>query len=152
MKQLLTALAVLTLATACGNNPAEPSGSSPFQDPPVTPSAVTLSGFVRQTTADGAVPVEGATVELMVNTLSAARAHQTARPSDLIVVLTTATDASGHYEFAGIGAGTYALRITKSGFNVFESGEFSFYGDTQYDAELTLDPNAATERAGRVRK
>jgi hypothetical protein len=155
MKQLLTALAVLTLATACSNNPAGPSGPPQIDEPNVSTTAVVLSGLVFQTTADGTVPVEGALVELMQNTQSSmapARAHKASRPNDSVVVLTTTTDASGHYEFAGIGAGTYSVRITKAGFNIYESGEFSFSGDTQYDAELTLDPNAATERARRARK
>jgi len=156
MKQLLTALAVLTLTAACSSTPTGPSVTTPGGDlPNLSANAVTLSGFVSQMTADGAVPVEGATVDLAQDVQSGmapAHARTAARPADSTVLMTTWTDASGHYEFAGISAGTYSLRITKAGFAPYDSGEFSFSGDTEVDAQLTLDPNASTERARRVRR
>jgi hypothetical protein len=155
MKQLLTAVAVLTLATACSTNPVGPSLPPQIDDPSSSSSPLTLSGSVSQMTDDGSVPVQGATVELMQNSglsTGRSRAQHGARPSDLVVLLTALTDGSGNYEFAGIGAGTYALRISKAGFKTYDSGEISVSSDTQFNVELTLDPNASTERAKRARR
>ena len=150
MKRLLTSLGFLILAAGCENSNFLPKGGpSPIPDPiPVTASVL---GVVTQMTADGAVPIEGALVELLQNGESV-MSVKAGRKADYQVVGATFTDAAGHYSFEGIGYGTYALRISKDGSMLFSSDEFQLAGDTEIDAELNLEDNGAPSRLRRVRR
>jgi hypothetical protein len=155
MKRLLASLGFLILATGCDqNSPIVPS-PVPFDEPPPQVAA-SLTGVVSLMTVDGAVPVEGALVELLQNgesVMSVKPGKATAgRKADYQVVLSTFTDADGRYSFDGVGYGTYALRISKDGSMLFSSDEFQLAGDTEIDAELNLEDNGAPSRLRRVRR
>jgi len=155
MKRLLASLGFLILATGCDKLnsplvPTPPQGDAPTQE------AASLTGVVSLMTVDGAVPVEGALVELLQNgesVMSVKPGKATAgRKADYQVVLSTFTDADGRYSFDGVGYGTYALRISKDGSMLFSSDEFQLAGDTEIDAELNLEDNGAPSRLRRVRR
>ena len=147
MKRLLTSLCFLILATGCGklDNPLTPLVDNPISGSDGTAS---LAGFVRQMTVDGAMPVEGALVELLKNSdvAIAKNARKAARPSDSSLVTQAVTDADGRFQFNGIAFGTYTIRVTKSGFVVYDSGEIQISGDAELDAELKADENGNPSR------
>jgi hypothetical protein len=156
MKRLLASLGFLILATGC-----DKAGSTLL--PPTTPSdplpvVASLTGVVTLMTVDGAVPVEGALVELLQNadpgvmSTKPGKARTAGHKADFQVVVSTFTDADGRYSFAEVGYGTYALRISKDGSMLFSSDEFQLAGDTEIDAELNLEDNGAPSRLRRVRR
>jgi protocatechuate 3,4-dioxygenase beta subunit len=146
MKRLLTSLCFLVLATGCGQN-------TPFEIPnlpsdlPVPATTANLAGTVSQMTPDGAMPVEGALVELLQNTdSSVARAHKASRPSESFVLLTTVTNSDGRYEFTGLGFGTYSIHVSKAGFSLYDSGEFQLTGDLNLNADLKAEEEGSPSR------
>jgi len=157
MKRLLASLGFLILATGCDklNSPVVPS---PQDEPPPQQEAASLTGVVTLMTVDGALPIEGALVELLQNNEPAVmlakpgQARTAGRKAEYQVVFSTFTDADGRYSFAGVGYGTYALRISKDGNMLFSSDEFQLAGDTEIDAELNLEDNGAPSRVRRVRR
>jgi hypothetical protein len=158
MKRLLASLGFLILATGCDSFTPPVVPTPPQGDPAPTVETAFISGVVSLMTADGAVPVEGAIVELLANTDPAlmrtnpAKGRTAGRKAEFQVVVSTVTDADGWYSFSGIGYGTYALRISKDGATLFSSEEFQVSGDTQMDAELHLEDNGAPSRLRRVRR
>jgi len=157
MKRLLASLGFLILATGCdkaGSNLLPQTGPSD----PIPAEAASLTGVVTLMTVDGAVPIEGALVELLQNdepavmSAKAAQPRTAGRKAEYQVVFSTFTGADGRYSFAGVGYGTYALRISKDGSMLFSSDEFQLAGDTEIDAELNLEDNGAPSRVRRVRR
>jgi protocatechuate 3,4-dioxygenase beta subunit len=154
MKRLLASLGFLILATGCDKN----SPFVPQTVPTPVPSQASLTGVVTLMTVDGAMPVEGALVELLQNgdpsvmSVKPGKTRSAGRKVDYQVVLATYTDADGRYSFEGVGFGTYALRISKDGNTWFSSEEFQLAGDTEIDAELNLEDNGAPSRLRRVRR
>jgi len=157
MKRLLTSLGFLILATGCDKLdsplvPTPPQVEAPQQE------TASLTGVVTLMTVDGAVPVEGALVELLQNSdssvmsVKAGGARTAGRKADYQVVFSAFTDADGHYSFSGVGYGTYALRISKDGSMLFSSDEFQVAGDTEIDAEVNLEDNGTPSRLRRVRR
>src|SRR6187402_1277427 len=106
MKRLLASLGFLILATGCDqNSPIVPS-PVPFDEPPPQVAA-SLTGVVTLMTVDGAVPVEGALVELLQNgesvmSVKPGKTRTASRKADYQVVLSTFTDADGRYSFEGV--------------------------------------------------
>ena len=154
MKRLLASFGFLILAAGCDQT----NGILPLPSPLPSQDVASLTGVVTLMTVDGAVPVEGALVELLQNgdpsvmSVKPGKTRSAGRKADYQVVLATYTDADGRYSFEGVGFGTYALRISKDGNTWFSSEEFQLAGDTEIDAELNLEDNGAPSRLRRVRR
>jgi hypothetical protein len=154
VKRLLTSLCFLIVAAGCESISA-PLPPSQVLGADGQVATANLAGQVSQLTADGAMPVEGALVELLQSTdpaivsTSPAAAHKNARPADWFVVMSTVTGIEGRYAFSGVTLGTYVIHVSKGGFSVYDSGQFQLTGDLDLNAELKADENGSPSRARR---
>jgi len=107
-----TALALSISTAACSNTPAPPSSPTAASRP-----TASLSGLVFSTTADGLVPVEGATVQVAG-------------------YATGTTDRSGAYHVSALYDGSQTVTTSRVGYDS-DTRSVSVSGDTQADIRLT---------------
>ena len=114
--------ALLSLAivlSACDGKTASPTSASPTS--PTSSETYTLSGTVSEMTTDGPAAVQGARVEELTSGRSAM------------------TNASGHFNIAGLPATTCSLSITKEEF-VPATTSVLLNSNTQLDIQLDRKP------------
>src|SRR5579863_984943 len=95
------------------------------QSPPVDDPA-TLQGTINDTQNH---PLEGAAVSL--------------KNKDTGNALNAVTDSRGHYSFAGISPGTYALRVKRKGWLETSKGPLNFVQGQKTIVDVQLQPDAS---------